>query len=158
MRDWKSLLGVILIFVLGGLAGAFVSLAVVHHRTTVLLKRGSLAYEEMLERHLSHGLNLDPSQQERFHDVFMSNIEARKKIQAQIQPQMRALNGQTGQQLRSILTPDQLQKFRHNLVEFRRRFGSPGLSGGALKEAANASANTNAVPDDIGTNPAPDQL
>ena len=158
MRDWKSLLGIILIFVLGGLAGAFVSLAVIHHRTTVLLKRGSLAYEELLERHLSRGLHLDPDQQTRFHDVFMSNIAERKKIQAQIQPQMRALNGQTGQQLRSILTPDQLQQFRYNLAEFRRRFGPPGLRVDAPKEAVNQSAGTNAVPDDIGTSPAPDQL
>jgi hypothetical protein len=158
MRDWKSLLGVILIFVLGALAGVFISLAVVHHRTTVFLKRGSLAYEQMLEWHLSHGLHLDPGQRERFHEAFMSNIEERKKIQAQIQPQMRTLNEQTGQEIRSILTQDQLLQFRQNLVEFRRRFGPPGLGGAALKGGPAPTMTTNTVPDEVGTNPAPDQL
>ena len=157
MRDWKSLLGVILIFALGGLAGAFVSLAIVHHRTTVFLKRGSGAYEQMLEWHLSHGLHLDPDQRSRFHELFMTNIDERKKIQAQIQPQMRELNKQTTQQIRALLTPEQMQQFRHNLAEFRRRFGSPGLGGGGVRREA-ASSATNAIPDDVGATPAPDQL
>lgn len=156
MRDWKSLLGVVLIFALGGLAGAFVSRAIVHHRTAVFLKRGSVAYEELLEDHLSRGLHLDADQRSRFHEIFMANIEERKRIQAQVQPQMRALNGQTTQQIRALLTPEQMQEFRHNIVEFRRRFGSPGLGGGGAKREAESSL-TNAVPGGEIT-PAPDQL
>jgi hypothetical protein len=160
MRDWKSLVGIILVFVLGGLAGAFISLAVVHHRTTVILKRGSLAYEQMLEWHLSHGLNLDPGQRDRFHQAFMSNIEERKEIQAQIQPQMRTLNEQTGQEIRSILTPDQLLQFRHNLADFRRRFGAPGFNPRALQSGSPSAQMTNEAAGEIGTNsaPTPDQL
>ena len=155
MRDWKSLLGVVLIFVLGGLAGVFAALAVVHHRSTVFLQRGSLAYEQLLERNLSRGLHLDPAQRERFHEAFLANIEERKKIQAQVQPQMRALNGQTRQQIKSLLTTDQLQRFRHNLVEFRRRFGPSGLGGEPSDRPAGAV--TNGVPQAV-THPPSDPL
>jgi hypothetical protein len=160
MRDWKSLVGIILVFVLGGFAGAFISLAVVHHRTTVFLKRGSLAYEQMLEWHLSHGLHLDPDQRERFHQAFMTNIEERKEIQAQIQPRMRTLNEQTGREIRSILTPDQLQQFRSNLADFRRRFGPPGFNPRALQPGAPSVQMTNEAAGEFGTNssPTPDQL
>ena len=158
MRDWKSLLGVILIFALGGLAGGFAALALVHHRTTVFLQRGSLAYEQLLERRLSRGLHLDADQRERFHETFMANIEARKKIQAGIQPQMRELNGETRQQLKSILTPEQVRQFRRNLTDFRLRFGSPGLSAPKSDSLDHPALTTNTVPEaeEIGTNQSPE--
>jgi hypothetical protein len=159
MRDWKSLLGVMLIFLLGCLAGAFVALAVVHHRTTVFLQRGSLAYEQFLERRLSHRLHLDPNQRERFHEAFMANIDERKQIQAQVQPQMKALNAQTGQQIRAILTPEQLEQFHENLADFRHRFGTPGMgSGQAVNTPASPTTTTNGAPTEIGTNPPSGQL
>jgi hypothetical protein len=159
MRDWKSMLGVVLVFVLGCLAGVFVSLAFVHHRVDRMLQRGSPAYEQMLEWHLSHGLHLNSDQRERFHETFVTNIEERKKIQAQLQPQIRALNNQTHQEIKAILTPEQMQQFRHNLAEFRRRFGPPGLGGGrAMNPVASPAITTNAAPTETGTNAVPDQL
>jgi hypothetical protein len=159
MRDWKSLLGVMLIFVLGCLAGVFGSLAVVHHRVEVMLRRGSPAYEQLLERRLSRGLHLDPGQRERLHETFMTNIEERKKIQAQLQPQMRALTDQTRQQIKAILTPEQMQQFRHNLVEFRRRFGPAGLGGARSPDkVASPAMTTNPAPMQTNTNSTEDPL
>jgi hypothetical protein len=153
MHDWKSSLGVILIFVLGALAGAFISLAFVHHRVAVALERGSPAYEQMLERRLSRGLDLDVNQRQRFHDALTGNIEQRKRLQMQLQPQMQELNLETRRELRDILKPGQLATLRQNLQDFRRRFGSRGLGAGgrhldALDEAPSTNyASTNLAPD-----------
>jgi hypothetical protein len=146
VRDWKSTLGILLIFVLGCLAGAFLSLAVVHHRVVQMLQRGSPAYEQFLERRLSRGLHLDAGQREKFHEALVANIEARKKIQLQVQPQVQPqiqeANEQTRQQIRGILQPEQLATLRQNIEDFRRRFGAPGLGGRGLTEEASSTTNT----------------
>jgi hypothetical protein len=152
--DWKSTLGVMLVFALGCLAGAFLCLAVVHHRVVDMLQKGSPAYEEFLEKNLSRGLHLDPDQREQFHEALVANIKARKKIQEQvqpqIQPQIQAVNEQTRQQIKDILKPEQLAALRHNLEEFRRRFGAPGLGGGrGFNQEAESTTNTPPV---AGTN------
>jgi len=128
-RDWKSALGVLLVFLLGGAAGAFLALAWSHHRVTTLLQRDSPAFEQLLEHRLSHGLHLDPGQRERFHEALMANIEARKQLQKQLQPQIQVINLETRREFQEILTPDQLAALRQNLQDFRRRFGAPGLGG-----------------------------
>jgi hypothetical protein len=141
LRDWKSTLAVMLVFALGGVAGLLVGFIVMHHRTAVLLQRGSPAYEQMLERRLSRGLDLDAGQEER------------KKLQEQLQPQVQALNIQTRRELHALLTPEQLATFRQNLEDFRRRFGAPGLGGREVEQAA-GETNNGALP--IGsTNTAP---
>ena len=153
MRDWKSSLGVLLVFGLGCIAGVFLSLAVVHHRVVEMLQRGSPAYEQFLERRLSRGLHLDAGQREKFYEALVANIEARKKIQQQvqpqIQPQIQQVNEQTRQQIRGILQPEQLATLRQNIEDFRRRFGAPGLGGRGLTEEASSTTNT---PPIAGTN------
>jgi hypothetical protein len=153
VRDWKSTLGVLLIFVLGCLAGAFLSLAVVHHRVVQMLQRGSPAYEQFLERRLSHGLHLDADQRGKFHEALVANIEERKKIQQQIQPQIQPqiqqVNEQTRQEIRNILKPEQLATLRQNLDDFRRKFGAPGIGGAVREKEADSGTN---VPPIAGTN------
>jgi len=150
--DWKSSLGVMLVFALGCVAGIFLSLVIVHHRVVDMLQRGSPAYEQFLEKRLSHGLHLDADQREKFHEALVANIEARKKIQLQVQPQVQAANDQTRQQIRAILGEDQLVTLRQNIAEFRRRFGAPGIGGGALNKPAEAMTNS---PPIAGTNVPP---
>lgn len=147
-RDWKSITGVLTVFALGCLAGLFLGFIVVHHRVVAVMQRGSPAYEQMLERRLSRGLHLDDGQRTRLHETLVANIEARKKLQAQLQPQLRALNLQTSRDLQSMFTPDQLATFQKNLVELRRRFASPGLGGraGARATADNQSAPATNAP------------
>jgi uncharacterized iron-regulated membrane protein len=153
VRDWKSTLGVLLVFVLGLLAGSFLTLSLVHHRVVQMLQRGSPAYEQFLEKSLSRGLHLDAGQREKFHEALVANIEERKKIQQQvqpqIQPQIQQVNEQTRQEIRGILQPDQLATLRRNLEDFRRRFGTPGLGGAPREQEADSGTN---VPPIAGTN------
>ncbi len=152
MRDWKSTLAVMLVFALGCVAGVLVAFIVMRQQVATVLQHDSPAYEQMLERRLSRGLNLDAGQRARFHDVLIANIEARKQLQKQLQPAVQALNVQTRQEIRSILTPDQLATFHRNMEDFRRRFGSPGLGGRALDQKSDRAtdamplAGTNVVP------------
>ena len=152
LRDWKSTLAVMLVFALGCAAGVLVAFIVMRQHVAAVLQRDSPAYEQLLERRLSRGLNLDEDQRAKFHEALTSNIEARKSLQKQIQPQVQALNLQTRQELRSILKPGQLAAFRRNLEDFRRRFGSPGLGGRGLDRTTD---DTSAAVPVAGTNVAP---
>ena len=148
-RDWKSMLGVLAVFVLGAVAGLLIGFIFMRHRMTAMVKRGSPAYEQFLERRLSRGLNLDEGQRARFHEVLVANIEARKKLQMQIQPQVQSLNLATKEQIRSMLTPQQLVTLRRNMEEFRSRFGARGLGNPAANHSLNGNQlpeQTNAVP------------
>ena len=154
MRDWKSIVGVLLVFALGALAGAFLALSLGHYRVAAALQRGSPAYEEFLERRLSRGLDLDPAQRERFHEALSANIEARKQLQAQLQPQIQVINLETRRELQGFLKPGQLTALKQNLQDFRRRFGAPGLG---LGPPRTPYARENAVPpaNSASTNVAP---
>lgn len=153
LRDWKSTLAVMLVFALGVAAGLFLGFIIMHQHVAAALRRESPAYEQLLERRLSRGLDLDDGQRERFHEALMANIEQRKQLQAQLQPQVQALNFETRREIRSILNPQQLAAFRQNLEEFRRRFGNPALGGGRGWDAA-AGGTTNVMPV-AGTNAVP---
>lgn len=130
-RDWKSILGVLIVFALGGVAGLLLGFIVVHHRVVQLMRPGSPAYEQMLERRLSRGLHLDADQREKFHAVLAENIEARQRLQVQLQPQVQQIKGETKRELGEFLTLKQRETLRGNLEDFRRRFGMPGLGGRA---------------------------
>ena len=144
MGDFKSILGVLLVFVLGALAGAFLALSIAHHRVTTLLQHGSPAYEQLLERRLGRGLHLDAIQRAQFHEALVENIEKRKQLQKQIQPQVQQINLETRTKLHAFLSLDQLEQLQRNLQDFRARFGAPGLNIG--HPAATAADSTNGAP------------
>jgi hypothetical protein len=130
-NSWKAFLGVILVFFLGTLAGALIAAVIFKHRATVFFQRGSPAYVELLERRLTRGLALDDTQRQEIHESFLQNLEQRKKLQAEIQPQVQQLNHETMREIRSVLRPGQVEKFKDNLAEFRLRTGRPALNGRA---------------------------
>jgi hypothetical protein len=132
--SWKAFLGVLLVFFLGVLAGALIAAVHFKHRATVFFQRGTPAYVELLEHHLTRGLALDDTQRQEIHEAFLQNIEERKKLQAQIQPQVQELNMGTMREIRSVLRPDQLATFRDNLAEFRQRTGRPALNTRAMDQ------------------------
>jgi hypothetical protein len=122
MNDhWKARFGVLLVFLLGGLVGGLSASIYFHHRMALFLERGPAAYVDVLERRLTRHLHLDASQKQQIHDDMMENLAQRKLLQAQIRPQVKMLNQQTIQQIRTILTPDQLIVFHENLAELHKR-------------------------------------
>jgi hypothetical protein len=141
LRDWKSTLAVMLVFALGVAAGLFLGFIVMHQHVNAALRHDSPAYEQLLERRLSRNLHLDDGQRERFHQALMTNIEQRKQLQLQLQPQMQTLNQETRRELRSILNAQQLAIFRQNMEDFRRRFGGPSLGFRGAEPAAGSTNN-----------------
>jgi sensor histidine kinase YesM len=118
---WKAVLGVSLIFVLGFVAGIFCTSIVVWHKAALMLRHPAVALSNAIERRLTAGLNLDPNQKQQIHGYFQENLQQRRELQKQIQPQVQALNQQTYMEINSVLRPDQVQTFQKNVEEFRKR-------------------------------------
>jgi Spy/CpxP family protein refolding chaperone len=125
MKRWKSILGVLLVFLLGALAGA----AVVHRVDrqgfeAVLSGRGG-ATADLIVRRLSRSLDLDPAQRDQVRAIVTETrreiVEIRKPVQAQVE----ATIERSRARVRAILRPDQQEKFDRIRAERRKRRGRP---------------------------------
>jgi len=127
-------ISVILVFILGCLSGSLGTFVFVAHRTTVLLHRGAPAFAELVERRMTRHLDLDAAQKEKIQQFLVQNIDSRKQLQGQIQPDVQRLNFQTIQQIRSILRPDQARIFYDNLADYRKHLARAALPPGAANQ------------------------
>ena len=125
MKRWKSILGVLVVFLLGALAGA----AVVHRvdrqgAEGILSGRGG-ATADLIVRRLSRSLDLDPAQRDQVRTIVTETrreiIEIRKPVQAQVE----ATIERSRARVRAILRPDQQEKFDRIRSERRKRRGRP---------------------------------
>ena len=120
-NHWKAVVGVILIYVFGCFSGAISTSIFFHHRMLAFLQHPAVALSAALEKRLTGNLGLDANQKQQVHAYFLENLQQRKELQKEIQPQVQTLNRQTIQQVRAILRPDQAERFQQNIDKFRKR-------------------------------------
>jgi hypothetical protein len=128
---WKAAIGVILVFILGWFGGALTTLIIAHHRMLVVIQHDPESMARMLDRQTIHNLGLDEDRKRQLHALFVENIRQRLELQKQIQPQVKALNRQSLQEINALLTPDQQEHFHENLLVLKQRFGRNPFSVGA---------------------------
>jgi hypothetical protein len=153
---WKAVIGVILIFIFGFCAGAVCTSLLAQRKALVFLQHPAVVMSAALETRLTGNLNLDATQKQQVHDYFMQNLEHRRELQTQIQPQVQLANLETFQQIYTILRPDQQQRFHQNLSEYRKRLGKNILNQNARPQnqvEPGARPNGPATNSDVGTPP-----
>ncbi|MCE0482882.1 MAG: hypothetical protein LV479_01435 [Methylacidiphilales bacterium] len=138
---WKAVLGIVLIFIFGFVCGITSTSIYAHRKMVEFLQHPALTVSNTLERRLTHNLNLDSDQKQRIHELFLANLDQRKQLQEQIQPQVRVLNRQTFMEINSVLRPDQREQFHQNLAQIRRRFG-PALPDESTNQIGAGSPNS----------------
>jgi hypothetical protein len=143
---WKAALGIILIFILGWFGGALTTLVIVRHKALALIQRSPEALAIVLERQTTRNLGLNDDQKKQLHALFVENLKQRMELQKQIQPQVKAVNRETLQEIAALLTPDQQQLFHDNLVLFKDHFGRNPFNVGAENKTA-----PTATPENMGS-------
>jgi hypothetical protein len=136
---WKAAIGVILIFILGWFGGALTTLLIARHKALVV-QRNPEVLAVVIERQTIRNLGLNDDQKSHVHALILDNLRQRTELQKQIQPQVRATNRQTLQEIDALLTADQQQRFHDNLVLFKERFGRNPFNVGAEDKAAQQQA------------------
>jgi hypothetical protein len=140
-KTWKAVLGVVLIFILGWLAGTLSASLFIRSKILEVVHRSPEETADMLDRRMTRNLDLDQDQRARIHEAFLANVRGRRQLQTQIQPQIRILNRQTLDAIDSVLKPDQRLQFQENLALFKNRFGKNPLN----QNVDETSAATNAT-------------
>jgi hypothetical protein len=125
MKRWKSILGVLLVFLLGALAGAAVVHRVDRQRVEAVLSGRGGATADLIVRRLTRSLDLDPAQRDQVRAIVTETrrdiVEIRKPVQAQVE----AAIERSRARVRAILRPDQQEKFDRIQAEHRKRKGRP---------------------------------
>jgi hypothetical protein len=122
MKNWKAVVGVMAIFVLGGLAGSITTIGLVRHR--LVHGHGSQMLENLIVRRLSWDLRLDRAQREQLRVIVTQGHEDMKVIRKQIQPQVEELLTRSEAKVRAMLRPDQVEKFDKLVAERKARWAS----------------------------------
>jgi hypothetical protein len=135
-KTWKAVLGVILIYIFGCFSGAVSTSIFFHHKMLEFLKHPGVAELAVLEKQLTGNLGLDDDQKKQVHACFLENLEQRKELQKQIQPQVQALNRQTRQEITAILHPGQVELFNQNIEKFRKRWAPTAFNQNAENPSA----------------------
>ncbi len=111
MKDIKAIVGILLIFALGAVAGTLVTRMVYENRMDALAAGDVQARNEAMLNRLSRNLDLDSKQQEQVLDIIR---EIRREVAQIKQPQhdqVKEAVEKGRERIRKILRPDQLELY-----------------------------------------------
>jgi hypothetical protein len=137
VKNWRSGLAVVLVFLLGVAAGGFGALVwIKKNRALPFVERRGRAENEaggFLARKLTRDLDLDPQQQADLRRILGDAARDMREIRREIGPRTRNIIERSDEQIRAILRPDQqsrfddfLRKRRDQWTERRPREHPPG--------------------------------
>jgi len=127
MKRWKSILGVLLVFLLGALAGAAVYHRIGHQRVEAVLSGRGGATADLVVRRLSRSLGPRPAQRDQVRAIV---TETRRDI-GEIRKRSRARSRRRSNAPRPHSrdpAPDQQEKFDRIQAERRKRRERPEQS------------------------------
>ena len=111
MKNWKAILGVVIVFVLGMTTGAFLTGAVATRRLHRVLHGQTAFTAEEITRRLSRQLRLDATQREQMLPLVQAAQVQITDARSQCQPKVLAALDDFYAKARVVLRPDQLEKF-----------------------------------------------
>jgi hypothetical protein len=119
MKKWKAIISIIVVFLLGSLAGALVTHEIYQYRIESFI-RGE-PKRELIVRRLSQELNLDTAQSAQLRVIVEETYAKIKNVRKQIIPQIEEILGGSQNRVRAILRPDQLEKYEKIIAERKKR-------------------------------------
>jgi hypothetical protein len=114
---WKLISGLLLVFVLGILAGSVGTGFYLKHRLTPIIKEPR-ARKAFIMKRLSKKLNLTPDQQTKIQPILEQIIEKRREYYRKTRPEIKTIMDQGFAQIKEELNEDQKKK----LDELREKF------------------------------------
>jgi Spy/CpxP family protein refolding chaperone len=114
-RPQARVLAILLAFVLGMLCGGWVA------RKRTWRRWDPQARHTHLMQQFSSRLDLSAEQQAQIGRILETSHQRLRSLHEQVRPQFEALRGETSQQIRALLTPDQAVKYDTLEAEFATR-------------------------------------
>jgi Spy/CpxP family protein refolding chaperone len=134
MKNWKVILGVLSVFVLGMAAGGLVTARWLKQRARLAFAPGAPAAAEFLTGRLSWELRLDADQRRQVLAIMQDTQRAMQEAQAPVRPQMEKLLAESNQKIRAVLRPEQQEQYDRLLAQRRAQWRRPPFDrGGGLR-------------------------
>jgi hypothetical protein len=121
MKKWKAVTGVILVFLLGVMAGGIADRMVCWHRVENIISGGPAARRALIIKKLSCELNLNADQKAKLEEIAKDTHAQIKAVKTQIQPQVDAIIAASADRVRAMLNPEQLEKFNKFMARRKAR-------------------------------------
>lgn len=122
MKNWKAILGVTGIFLLGMLAGALVVVGLVLPRVERVMHGGPVFTASEVTGHFARRLKLDPGQRAQVLEIVADTQRQIHDVRQQCAPQTRAVIDAAVVRTRALLRPDQQAKFDQLVARYSARF------------------------------------
>lgn len=117
MKNLKPVMGIVLVYLLGAVSGAFLDHMFEHSRHEAFSRGGPEAREKRYMEQLSAKLDLDEQQKEKIKGIVHENFAAVRQVRKQYQPQIQMLQDQGQSQINALLKPEQQTKFQQIIME-----------------------------------------
>lgn len=119
---WKLISGLLLVFVLGILAGSVGTGFYLKHRLVPLIKEPR-ARKAFIMKRLSNKLNLTPDQQSKIEPIVNQMIEKRREYYRKTRPEIKTIMDQGFDQIKEQLNENQKKKLDELREKFKKRRG-----------------------------------
>lgn len=122
MKNWKAIVGVIAVFLLGMVAGGLITAKVFQYRIYGVLKSGSPAAANVVVRRLSWQLRLDAAQREQVRQIVTEAQQEMKAVRKQVHPQVEEILDRADGKVRAVLRPEQQEKYEKLVAERKAKW------------------------------------
>lgn len=121
MKKWHAIVGVVLVFLLGALAGTLVTFNVCHQRMESGFREEPGRMKEFIVGRLGRELKLDQAQMEQLRTIVRETHTEIRSVRRQFRPQIEEILSRSQDRVRTILRPDQREKYEKIVAEHNRR-------------------------------------
>lgn len=111
MKNWKAILGMILIFASGMVVGGVLTARIIENRIRHFLQSGPDAVAAFVETRLNRDLDLDPAQRGEIARIITRARQTLSETRREAQPKVDDAFKQAERDIRAQLRPDQIGKY-----------------------------------------------
>lgn len=122
MKNWKPILGILLVFALGILTGLFIAGAIARHGVDRISAEGPHFIGQLVVRRMTGNLDLTPDQKTKIQTIIGQTRTEISAIRLEAAPKVRQSLETAYKEIRAILTPEQAEKFDKNVERGRERW------------------------------------
>jgi hypothetical protein len=121
MKQWKAIISVIIVFLLGASAGALMTHRIYQQKIENIIRDEPKTMREVIVQRLNRALDLDTTQLEQLRGIVRETRSEMKDLRKQIRPQMEEVLARSQARVRAILRPDQIEKYEKIISERKKR-------------------------------------
>jgi len=121
MKGWKAVISVILIFLLGGIAGALLMHRTDQQKIESIMHGEPGTTREVIVARLNRELSLDAVQLEQLRTIVGETHAEIRSVRKEYRPQIDEVIKRSQDKVRAILRPEQLETFNKLVAERQKR-------------------------------------